>query len=291
MRYVMRGLRGWKSARAFALATLATLALTCNAYQLCGTAPMRQGTAFSEVTPSHWPWNAAIHTIAKFRPEQYCSGALINDRHVVTAAHCVDKRRSDGLRVHLGSWRRNVLDEGEVALPVKELCIHQNYSGSANDIAIIKLAEPVEFTSRIRPICLPRRNEHLPKDSEAYTTGWSARKGKPTRRTRRTLQELKLTLMNKMKCVNSFDVILSEDVLCAPHDYGSLCEGDSGAPVMQNVGGQWFLQGVLSGGPATCGDPTLPMVFTRIASFVDNFITAYLKARTESQKVAICTLK
>lgn len=278
------------------LALIATVAVTCNAYELCGTAPMRQrqfadGSKSTEVMPAHWPWNAGIHTIAKFRPEQYCSGALITDQHVVTAAHCVDKRTSDGIRVHLGSWRRSALDEGEIALSVEEMCIHQNYSGTENDIAVLKLAQPINFKTGIRPVCLPARNEHLPKDSEAYTTGWTVRKGKPNRRSRRTLQELKLTLLNKNKCAKSFDVSLSEDILCASHDYGSLCEGDSGAPVMQNIAGRWFLQGVLSGGPPKCGDPTLPMVFTRVASFVDNFINAYLGARTESQKAKVCTLK
>ncbi|KAH8039573.1 hypothetical protein HPB51_007557 [Rhipicephalus microplus] len=120
-------------------------------YRLCGTAPTREdhyadgATSSSKVSPVHWPWNAAIHTIAKFRPEQYCAGALISDQHVLTAAHCIDKRTSDGIRVHLGSWRRSTLDKGEVAMSVKEMCIHQNYSGSANDIAIITLAQPVNF--------------------------------------------------------------------------------------------------------------------------------------------------
>lgn len=271
--------------------------VACNEYQLCGTAPRRAkeytdgATSSSEVSPVRWPWNAAIHTIAKFRPEQYCAGALISNQHVLTAAHCIDKRTSDGIRVHLGSWRRSTLDKGELATSVKEMCIHQNFSGSTNDIAIITLAQPVNFTTAIRPVCLPYRKETLPTDSEAYTAGWTARPRKANRRTRRSLKELKLTLLSKNTCLKYFDIALSDDVLCAPHDGGSLCEGDSGAPIMQNIGGNWFLQGVLSGGPPTCGDSTLPMVFTRVASFMDNFINPYFKAKSREAKKKFCTLK
>ncbi|XP_037564466.1 chymotrypsinogen B-like [Dermacentor silvarum] len=280
-----------------AVVVLAVSLLTCDGYQLCGTAPTKvkqnaDGTApTSQVSPVHWPWNAAIHTIAKFRPEQYCGGALITDQHVLTAAHCIDKRTSDGIRIHLGSWRRSTLDKDELAMPVKEMCIHHNFSGSTNDIAVITLAQPVNFTSAIRPVCLPYRKETFPTDSEAYTAGWTARPRKEHRRTRRSLQELKLTLLNKNKCLKYFDIALSEDVLCALHDGGSLCEGDSGAPIMQNIGGHWFLQGILSGGPPTCGDSTLPMVFTRVASFMDNFIHPYLSAKTRDAKTKFCILK
>lgn len=280
------------------VAVMITLPLVAgNEYRLCGTAPTREdhyadgATSSSEVSPVHWPWNAAIHTIAKFRPEQYCAGALISDQHVLTAAHCIDKRTSDGIRVHLGSWRRSTLDKGEVAMSVKEMCIHQNYSGSANDIAIITLAQPVNFTTAISPVCLPYRKETFPTDSEAYTAGWTARPRKGYRRMRRSLKELKLTLLSKNSCLKHFDIVLADDVLCAPHDGGSLCEGDSGAPIMQNIGGHWFLQGVLSGGPPTCGDSTLPMVFTRVASFMENFINPYFKAKSRDAKKKFCTLK
>lgn len=36
--------------------------------------------------PGRWPWMAALFRATS---SQYCAGALISDRHILTAAHCV----------------------------------------------------------------------------------------------------------------------------------------------------------------------------------------------------------
>ncbi|KAH6933944.1 hypothetical protein HPB50_019136 [Hyalomma asiaticum] len=237
-----------------------------------------------------WSWNAAIHAIAKFRPEQYCGGALISDHHVLTAAHCIEKRTSDGIRVHLGSRRRSTLDKGELAMSVKEMCIHQNYSGSVSEHLhrLLTKTEKISFSNarfRISVVYVK-----LAKKTQKHKFSRTLFHVVPQFDTQEFIGKAH-GLLSKNKCLKYFDITLSDEVLCAPHDGGSLCEGDSGAPVMQNIGGHWFLQGVLSGGPPKCGDSTLPMVFTRVASFMDNFINPYLKAKTRETKKKFCTLK
>lgn len=45
-------------------------------------------------------------------------------------------------------------------------------SCSSNDIALIKLAQPVMFTDSIMAACLPNSGEVLPHGSPCYVTGW-----------------------------------------------------------------------------------------------------------------------
>lgn len=46
-------------------------------------------------------------------------------------------------------------------------------------------------------------------------------------------------------------------------------QGDSGGPLMMPRLNQFYLVGIVSYGPKTCGVPGVPGVYTRVSSFVD----------------------
>lgn len=45
-------------------------------------------------------------------------------------------------------------------------------SSCSNDIALLKLAEPVQFSDTIQPSCLPTPESLLPQGFPCYVTGW-----------------------------------------------------------------------------------------------------------------------
>lgn len=47
-----------------------------------------------------------------------------------------------------------------------------HFGFSSNDIALIKLAEPVELSDTIQVACLPEEESLLPQDYPCYVTGW-----------------------------------------------------------------------------------------------------------------------
>lgn len=63
--------------------------------------------------------------------------------------------------------------------------------------------------------------------------------------------------------------LIAEDQLCAGGQVGiDSCRGDSGGPLMASINGRWYVYGIVSHGPAKCGTPNLPGVYTNVSYYV-----------------------
>lgn len=58
---------------------------------------------------------------------------------------------------YFGRHYRNKPVHDEHTIVAEEIFVHEDYDGStfANDIAIIRLSQPVEFSKTVNTICLP----------------------------------------------------------------------------------------------------------------------------------------
>jgi len=109
-----------------------------------------------EAIKHEFPFMAALMN----RQRQFCGGSLIDDNHILTAAHCVahmSKYDVQNLRVRLGD--HNIKTDSEanhVEKRVKRVIRHKGFSSSTlwNDVAILTLEDDVSYNSNIQPICL-----------------------------------------------------------------------------------------------------------------------------------------
>lgn len=243
----------------------------------------------SEAVPGSWPWHIGIFTKEVFS-KHICSGALISDRHVVTAAHCLMRKTSKMLLVVLGAHDQSNIEADTRTVEVAEVCFHKSYKAPhENDIAILTLKEKVEFTDSIGQVCLPDSKRQLPENTDMYVTGWGRYKVDSPELSPR-LKQLRTRTISHKTCFDDYGTGLPDSVLCTSHDFGSSCKGDSGGPLVWNSGSAWFLEGVVSGGPAKCANPDDPLLFTNVPPKVDTFILPYIEASNDTEKSKICKI-
>ncbi|CAO1322383.1 unnamed protein product [Diamesa tonsa] len=97
-----------------------------------------------------------------------CGGSIFNDKWIITAAHCVPNGYL-GLSVMAGS---NSLKNGGIKRNVNLAIPHEKYNPRecTNDIALIRLEEPLEFSDAIKAI--PLRVKDAPVGSNVTISGW-----------------------------------------------------------------------------------------------------------------------
>jgi len=230
---------------------------------------------------NEWPWIAGIYKSNK----QFCGGSLIDSTHILTAAHCVDHMTSSDipdLLVKLGDHDINTSSETKTTdVKVAQIIKHKDFSQRTlhNDVAILRLSEPVEFRKNVRPVCMKSGGASVRKDTLATVVGWGLMSDVGPRPP--SLQEITFKVWSNSECSNIYGSMapggITDHMLCAGQQGQDSCMGDSGGPMVTLSGDQYEQIGIVSWGIA-CGKRKFPGVYTRVGKmrgWIDRALAKY----------------
>ncbi|NWI69691.1 OVCH2 protein, partial [Todus mexicanus] len=227
-----------------------------------------------EAVPYSWPWQVSV----QISDEHICGGAVLAKEWVVTAAHCFNsKELYRDLWMVVTGLHDLTEKEYRQKRSVKQYIIHPSFNKTTmdSDIALLHLAEPLEFSHYVRPVCLPATEETVQPSRVCVVTGWGASEG--DREKGKKLHQLEVPILLLDKCQSYYVNLpskVTQRMICAgfPLEEGKdSCTGDSGGPLVcpsEDNLGFYTLHGITSWGLG-CGRKSYPGVYTNVGIFVD----------------------
>ncbi|KAM7342420.1 trypsin alpha-4-like [Cochliomyia hominivorax] len=209
----------------------------------------------SFTTISSFPWQISLQRSGSHS----CGGSIYNNKIIVTAAHCLQSVSTSVLKVRAGS---SFWNSGGVLVSVAAFKNHEGYNADTmvNDIAVIRLASPLTYSSTIKAIALA--STAPANGAAASVSGWgttaSGSASLPSQ-----LKYVDVKIVNRNQCASStygYGNKIKNTMICAYTVGKDSCQGDSGGPLVS--GG--VLVGVVSWGYG-CAFTNYPGVYADVA--------------------------
>ncbi|GAB1865438.1 Trypsin-7 [Camponotus japonicus] len=220
--------------------------------------------------PGEIPYQVSLQTIQT--GHHFCGGVVLNQNYVLTAAHCAFGTDVELISATVGTTD---LQKPYAVHFIESSYIHEGYDSNnswINDIALLKLKSPFNFSALVSPVVLPKQNQTVKANSIAVVSGYGRLWHNGNRTTELNVASIKIANQDYCRYMyvkhskNIFDTHI-----CAnePTVERGSCKGDSGGPL--TVDGK--LVGLVSWS-YRCSDMIYPSVYTRVPSYV-NWIRKY----------------
>jgi trypsin len=239
----------------------------------------------SSAAPGQFPWTSFVVIFENDNPVASCTGSLVGEQVVVTAAHCVlqtdgpnagDPLPNLGLLVVTGT---NNLDDPSAPVASVPTFYAAPFDPitSQNDLAVLVLDTP--SPAQAVPMMRADQAGLAVAGAPSVVSGWgltsSSASDIPS-----LLQYAPLPVLSNQTCVADYPVTPGSFLfdpttnLCAGYQTGGVgaCEGDSGGPLTLDTPAGALLIGATSWGNVPCAQPAEPTVFTRISAFVSQVV-------------------
>lgn len=235
-----------------------------------------------DAAPGQFPWQISLQRRSGNRFSHSCGGSILNERWVVTAAHCVDGARTRNLRVVAGDHHRTQNEGVEQTVGLARIVEHPAYDPftSENDIALLELSSPLILSPARRTAAI---GLFTPADSAAgldapgtmaTISGWGT-----TSEGGSLPAVLKFAQVPVVSDADARDAYgdIADSMIGAGFDQGGIdtCQGDSGGPLVLQTPAGPRLAGLTSFGIG-CARAGLPGIYTEV-SFFNDFILSTIQ--------------
>ncbi|XP_068082709.1 chymotrypsin-1-like [Anabrus simplex] len=186
-----------------------------------------------------------------------CGGTILNEWFILTAAHCVNDTRQFPWQAQVNVGSANI-SEGRKMF-VRKFIVHEEYTGITNDIALIKLAEPLVLDGvTVKAAILPEQDEE-PASTKAIVIGTGFTDAYGSSATILQKMETKLTECHRPMLYSD------AKILCVIEgSQKGLCHGDSGSPLFVDGKVVGELHGLF---PTFCFKRISKIAYTKVSSY------------------------
>ncbi|MDF2152630.1 serine protease [Vibrio sp. CAU 1672] len=220
-----------------------------------------------------------LHRTGESKFSNICGGSVVNDRYIMTAAHCVyndvfvDGWTENDLRVLLKNPTGNDVYVEEFK-DVRNIIIHPEYNPDnfwINDIALLELTYPI--TDNVQSITLPQDFGDY-SDKSAYQIFGLGLTDSSQEQGPDYLQTAEVMPLSDTQCYDMLPApgFNADESLCAngfpDREYTAICAGDSGGPLTYLDDNHHYQQiGIVSYGAKICETESIPSVFTEVLHY------------------------
>ena len=227
------------------------------------------------------PYQVSIQNISN--GNHFCGGSIINNKYVLTAAHCVNGKNASDIALNVGFSLQNNPGNNLQSYNAIRIVVHPNYSNGTNDfdVAIIEIDGTFSFNGSVQPVELisPQSLASETIGNQVRVSGWGWTVPNQSG-VANQLQAVDVPIISNQQADNELDISfpnhpqLTQRMLstgAVGMDRQGACHGDSGGPLIFRQNGQNDIQiGVVSWGVPRCeGGENSSSIYARLSQLED----------------------